>query len=108
MFEQQPAPPPPAEEPSLLQSLLARAKRALGLDDPEPDSQMDQMQQGAELLKSVVTKSAGPERDADGLLMGDSRAVIHENVRTLRAKGLSEEDAIKKAHAAANRKKEQK
>lgn len=93
------------DEQSLLGTLVTKAKRVLGIDEPEEGSTADKVSKGAEQLKKVVKKSSGPERDEEGLLVGDSREVLHENVRTLRAKGHSEEESIKRAQAASNRKK---
>jgi len=94
------------KEPTLLESLKQKAKRMLGLE-AEEGSTADRVAKGAEQLQKVVKKSRGPEKDEDGLLAGDSRSVIHENVRQLKAKGMSEAEAIKRAHAAAARKKKE-
>jgi hypothetical protein len=92
------------QEETLLGSMMTKAKKMLGLDEAKPDSPAGQMMAGAKKLQDVVQKSKGPAKDDDGLLVGDSREIIHENVRTLKAKGYSEDDAIKRAHAAASKK----
>lgn len=91
------------QEESLLGSLVTKAKKVLGLDET-PSPQAQQIAAGAKQLQDVVKKSSGPAKDADGMLVGDSREVIHENVRTLKNKGFSEDEAIKRAHAAASKK----
>jgi len=90
-------------EPTLLQLLVAKAKKVLGLDDIPAESTAGQAMEGAGIVADLVKRSRGPQRDKDGLIVGSSRGVIHENVRTLRAKGMSEAEAIKLAQAAADR-----
>lgn len=91
------------QEESLLSSMMSKAKKMLGMD--EPSAQDKQIAAGAKQLREVVKQSSGPAKDDEGLLVGDSREIIHENVRTLKNKGLSEDEAIKRAQAAASRKK---
>jgi len=106
MYDDETTEPTPdnEQEESLLGSMMTKAKKMLGLDEAKPNPQAAQIAAGAKQLQDVVKKSAGPAKDDEGLLVGDSREIIHENVRTLKAKGLSEDEAIKRAHAAANKK----
>ena len=89
------------QEPSLLEQLKSKAKKALGLDNP--DTKSSQIAEGVKTVQKLGAPQPKKESDSDGLLVGDSRGVIHENVRTLKGRGLSEEEAIKRAQAAADR-----
>lgn len=89
------------QEPSLLEQLKSKAKKALGLDNP--DTTASKVAEGVKTVQKLGAQPPAPAKDNDGLLSGDSRGVIHENVRTLKSRGLTEEEAIKRAQAAADR-----
>jgi hypothetical protein len=101
--QQQPPPAPEAEKPGWLEAIA----RMLGLSAPPPDSTLGQAAEGGKILRDVVqgakARTAKPEVDRDGLLVGDTREIIHENARMLRAKGLDEAEAVRRAQAAADR-----
>jgi hypothetical protein len=104
MFDQQQQQPPPpapeAEKPGWLEAIA----RMLGLSAPPPDSTAGKVVEGAQTLRELAKpRTAKPEVDRDGLLVGDTREIIHENARMLRAKGLDEAEAVRRAQAAADR-----
>jgi hypothetical protein len=51
----------------------------------------------SDAMKKPAEEKKAPAKSADGLLKGRSSHILNENVKTLRARGLSEAEATKKA-----------